>query len=169
MSIVYFTSDLHFGHKNILKYRPIAETTEEHDNLITENILSILNKKDILWILGDVCFDMERWHYIEKIANYVGGLRIVLGNHDLEMAKAPKITDFIQLPNLRIFGCITYKDCWVTHMPINEEEFRNKKYNIHGHTHQYSIPDERYINVSLDVRDYKPISYENIKERYFTY
>jgi calcineurin-like phosphoesterase family protein len=164
LSKTYLTADCNFSHRKICKILPIASTVEDHDAIIFENIMSTVNKRDILWIVGDVCFDMKQWHYVETIANHVSGLRIVFGNHDLHGKGFPTIQDYMMLPNTKFFGAITYKDAWVTHMPIHESELRNKKINIHGHTHSAHIIDPRYVNVCLDVWDYHPIEYSKIIE-----
>jgi calcineurin-like phosphoesterase family protein len=59
---VYFSSDFHFGHKVIVpKYRDF-KSQEEHDTILLDNI-SKLNKRDILYVLGDFLFDSDKYDY----------------------------------------------------------------------------------------------------------
>lgn len=55
MSKIFFTSDLHFGHKNILSYdnRPFL-TTEVNDEAIIKKWNDKVGIEDTVWILGDV-------------------------------------------------------------------------------------------------------------------
>lgn len=55
-----------------------------------------------------------------------------------------------------VCGMIKYKDCVLTHCPIHESEISRFNKNIHGHVHEESLPDGRYINVSCEVVDYTP-------------
>ena len=52
--MIYFTSDLHFGHKNIIQYenRPF-NNIEEMDNKIIKMWNNTLNEEDTIYILGD--------------------------------------------------------------------------------------------------------------------
>ena len=59
--MIYFTSDLHFGHKNILEYenrniKMDVKTIEEHDNKLIYSWNSIVKNNDLVFILGDLSF-----------------------------------------------------------------------------------------------------------------
>jgi calcineurin-like phosphoesterase family protein len=60
MSNVWFTSDWHIGHKNILKYRDGFQSTDEHDATLIENYQSLISKRDIVYFLGDMVFYNRR-------------------------------------------------------------------------------------------------------------
>ena len=61
MSRVLLISDTHFSHKNICKFRADFSTPEEHDETIFNNIMKTVNKRDTLWMLGDIAFDLDGW------------------------------------------------------------------------------------------------------------
>jgi calcineurin-like phosphoesterase family protein len=156
MANVYFSSDLHIGHKSILKfagdYRG-GNTVDEHDNWLVEQWNSIVTKRDIVYCLGDVCMDANKAHYMGKLN---GTKILLLGNHD-------------QLPlevYLKYFKRVTamekYKGFWITHCPMHPQELFGKK-NIHGHVHQNYVPDSRYINVCTETSGGVPILFEDIK------
>lgn len=52
---VWFTSDLHFGHKNIIKYcnRPFIDTFAM-DNWLISSWNEVVQDNDIVFILGDI-------------------------------------------------------------------------------------------------------------------
>lgn len=158
MSRVFFAGDLHLGHRNIIKYRPDFQTAEEHDATVLENIKSTIQKRDILYLTGDIAFTHEALNLIKtihctKIA--------ILGNHDF--MGSIKIADLIPVYE-KIFGLSVYKGFWVSHAPIHSDELRKKFGNIHGHTHDYCINDPRYINTSIDQFNYAPVEFKTIQE-----
>jgi len=126
---------------------------------------SVVTKRDIVWILGDITMEKATDYWILDTLN--GTKKVVLGNHD-------KPNHSVQLLNYvnSVAGMVKFKgvkDCpvWLTHCPIhpNELEYR-VKFNVHGHVHEQPIDDPRYINVSAEMVDYTPqILTELIQER----
>ena len=155
--MVYFTSDLHLGHKAIPKYRDRFKDMQDHDEYILQKIES-LGKRDILYILGDFLFDGVHYEeYIERLKNKKCRIKLVMGNHDsLKLYKEDCVE--MQLP------LFSYKNMWLSHCPIHPHEMRNRKGNIHGHLHLETLKDKNYFNVNLDVNDYEFVNVENIKE-----
>ena len=78
----WFTSDTHFGHKNIIEYcgRPFSSVDEMNDALV-DRINALIPEGDELWILGDIALGSlsESLPVLQSI-----NARIVLvgGNHD---------------------------------------------------------------------------------------
>jgi calcineurin-like phosphoesterase family protein len=167
MSVVYLISDTHFGHKNIPKYRPEFSNVQEHDEFIFNSIMNTVTKRDTLWILGDIAFSMVAFNkYIVPIAEKVSVIRGCLGNHDNERLEAPSVRNYLDV-GFDLYGLTKYKHAWISHAPIHPEELRGK-INIHGHVHSHTISDDRYVNVSCEAINYKPISYQEIIKRSFT-
>lgn len=111
MSQHWFTSDLHFGHGNIMKYcrRTKWMTPEEirsldenqnfkvsYDSVLKMNrdlidtINSLVKEDDVLWHMGDFCFGpREEDQFIRQAENYRRQIKCrtinqVWGNHDGE-------------------------------------------------------------------------------------
>ncbi|MDB4311954.1 hypothetical protein N9937_00850 [bacterium] len=158
MSNVWFTSDWHFGHKNILKYRPDFESREVLEDLILENYKRLVTKRDKVYFLGDIAFTDEA---LEKIAGLQGNKVLVLGNHDTDAKTRPSIQAFAEVFN-EIHGMVKHKGFWITHCPMHPEELRGKK-NIHGHTHDFVLSDPRYLNVCLEQINYGLIDLNAVK------
>lgn len=78
----FFTSDTHFGHKNIIKYseRPFSDF-ETMDSAIIKNWNRVVGDTDVVYHLGDVALGLsDRWDWI---LNSLNGYKIlVVGNHD---------------------------------------------------------------------------------------
>jgi calcineurin-like phosphoesterase family protein len=79
----FFTSDLHLGHTNILKYdpRPFA-TIEEHDETLIQNWNSIVKPQDRVYLLGDVTWYLRKEKIIETLNRLHGRIYLIRGNHD---------------------------------------------------------------------------------------
>jgi calcineurin-like phosphoesterase family protein len=95
----WFTSDLHFGHKNIIRFcdRPFKDygsldeqrlnsvsdsQVEKMNEAILYNINSKVGQEDELWILGDIA--MGNIDYTLKLVEKIicSNITIVAGNHD---------------------------------------------------------------------------------------
>ena len=170
MSKVYFISDLHLGHRSILKYRPEFASIEEHDNTIFDNIMSLANKRNSLWILGDIAFERgendKYYNMLKTISDSFDSLNVVIGNHDSDNSYRQQLLLDLWKDGVysKVHSLVGYKDAWLTHCPIHPDEIRNKKMVIHGHTHNFVVDDGRYFNVCCEQVDYTPINFQVIKE-----
>jgi calcineurin-like phosphoesterase family protein len=164
MSIVRFIADLHLSHQNMATRRGFS-TIEEHDEHIIAKWNSVVNKRDVTYILGDVT--MEKSSPYPLLDRLNGIKHIVLGNHDRRQ-DTKKLLEYAE----SVAGMIQYKGIMLTHAPIHpmELEYRFNK-NIHGHIHDkvvmkmldgWEIPDERYFCVSCEQVDYLPKSLKDL-------
>ncbi len=156
MSKVYFTSDWHFGHKAILKYRKEFKTIEEHDNTFIKNFNKVVTKRDRVFFLGDIAFTEEG---LEKLKELRFCHKILyLGNHDT--LSTEKYLEYFD----EVHAIKSYKNFWVTHCPIHPQEMRNRKGCIHGHLHNSILDDPKYFDVSPEKHNYELIDFQDIKE-----
>ncbi len=86
MSKIFFTADLHIGHKNILKYLPnrplaIEQDTLAHDEWLIDLWCSTVGKRDRIYILGDLTFykSEEARRLLKRLPGYK---YFIYGNHD---------------------------------------------------------------------------------------
>ena len=85
--MIYYTSDLHFGHKNIIKYenRPFLNIEEMEYGLIKRWNDKIESSNDHIYILGDFAFKGLNLS-ADQINNIVDSLKgkkhLIIGNHD---------------------------------------------------------------------------------------
>lgn len=80
--MLFFISDLHLGHKNIINYceRPF-DNIHDMDKMIIDAINSTVTMTDELYILGDFSFKGDKpQHYRSQIN--CNNVHIILGNHD---------------------------------------------------------------------------------------
>ena len=82
---VWFTSDYHFCHTNVIKYdgRPFKDVEEMNESLI-ENWNHYIDTNDIVFYLGDLSFDRSGKQTQEIVKRLNGKIHYILGNHDDE-------------------------------------------------------------------------------------
>lgn len=153
MSVVRFISDTHFHHTNMAIKRGFADAESMNEHIINQ-WNKVVSKRDVTWILGDIT--MEKSNY--EILNRLNGIKkVVLGNHD-EPQHIPELLKYVN----SVCGMFKYKhkelgQVFLTHCPIYPSELDYRvSYNIHGHVHENSLDDTRYVNVSCEVVDYQP-------------
>lgn len=158
MAAVYFMSDPHLGHNNVIRFRSQFKTLEEHDDYIEQQYKSIVTKRDKVFMLGDIAFTKEA---LQRIKSWDGYKVCILGNHDCER-NGVTLQDYLEVFD-EIHGFIRYKEFWLSHCPIHPDELRGKA-NIHGHVHSNSIDDPRYLNVCMENINYSPIELQQIRQ-----
>jgi len=158
-------SDLHLGHKNILKYSGSLRggtTSEEHDKWIIEQWNSVVRKQDLVYVLGDAAMNEESLKLVKKLK---GEKKLIRGNHDIQNTGT-----YLQYFN-NVYGLYSHKGVfWLSHAPIHPQELRGR-INIHGHVHQNSIlldnePDPRYINACVEMSYGVPQSLDDLFEKH---
>lgn len=79
----WFTSDTHFGHKNIVKFDETPfSSIEEYDEALIKRWNSVVGKNDIVYHLGDFAMTNNK-DLLKSYFNRLNGRkRIILGNHD---------------------------------------------------------------------------------------
>lgn len=164
----WFISDCHFGHANMLKFtdaagnpvRPgFADTHHMNEHMI-KCWNSVIKPQDHVYFLGDLCFSNQTLHGV--MPRLVGHKRLILGNHDnLKMDEYYKY--FQKIMSWRNFTEFKHKFI-ACHFPLHPSSFegRGVRFNVHGHVHKNSLPDQRYINVSVEVINYTPINVDDL-------
>jgi calcineurin-like phosphoesterase family protein len=83
MGNIWFTSDFHFGHFNIVRYcnRPFT-TSQEMDEMMAHRLNECVKPNDVLYFLGDFCLGR-----VEQVTAYrkritCKTIHFIEGNHD---------------------------------------------------------------------------------------
>ena len=120
--MVYFTADMHFGHRAIINMqsRPF-ESVEEMNRVLLQNFNSVVHKDDTVYILGDICHHMKIEDADELIRKMNGKKYLIIGNHDKKYDPRlfEDIRDFMKVS---VDGCnfalmLGDISCMVTYMP----------------------------------------------------
>ena len=161
----YYTSDMHFGHTNIIKHckRPF-ENAEEMNKEIIRRWNARVTKNDDVYILGDFCFDAKEF---VKFCHKLNGVKhFVLGNHDPRNIRNVKIPNVIFHSDIHeVKDSTSDQKIVLCHYPIFEWNgyYRGRKH-FHGHTHGTigrSFKEGAY-DVCIDLHDYEPKTYKEI-------
>lgn len=155
MGKIFLISDLHFGHENMAKHRGF-ESAQEQDSFIIKCWNEVVNKKDTVFILGDITMEKSTGYSLLNQLN--GYKKVILGNHD----KPQHVPELLKYVN-SVSGMLKYKGYILTHFPIHESELSRFKGNIHGHVHENSLSNKRYLNVSCEVLNYYPLLFEDLR------
>lgn len=172
MANIFFASDHHFGHANILTFnrddgtalREFADVDHMNEHIIKCHN-SVVRPNDKVYFLGDVV--MSRKNSALKILERLNGEKILVkGNHDQCDAKA--YLEYFK----DIRGSHQFEGLIMTHIPIHSESLARWGLNVHGHLHHNvvkmplsQIPDKRYFNVSMERINFTPISLEEVKKQ----
>lgn len=154
---VFFIGCLHLGHKNIAIHRGFINEVEHDEYLIKQWNSVVTNKKDIIYILGDVTMEKKLHYY--QLDRLNGIKHVVLGNHD----RRQDVPELLKHAT-SVGGAIDYNGYILTHIPIHPNEVVFYKGNIHAHIHHVNKLEE--LEVSNTYQD-KNSSIINTKDKYF--
>lgn len=164
--MIFFCSDTHFLHANIIKYcnRPFADVNEMNA-VMMRNWNRTVSKDDVVIHAGDFMFGNKR--HCETILNRLNGQKILIhGNHDpKEVRNASGWNDVMASMEFEYDG-FTFK---VKHFPWKSTETIDN-YNgdgriihCHGHTHNSTVQlHNNSINLSVEHWNYTPVSIDTV-------
>ena len=177
-SEVFFTSDTHFGHSNIIKYcaRPF-DTTNNMDEALINNWNAKVPKDGIVYHLGD--FAWGSINYWEKIREQLNGeIILVYGNHDEKYLNNERM--------YKLFKEVTpQKKIWINKIPIYMNHYPflcfggsykglGATWQVYGHVHsnprsEEGLDHKRLVNcfptqydVGVDNNNFTPISFDEL-------
>lgn len=172
---VFFTSDLHFGHENALRFdkRPFA-SVEEMDAELIRRWNTKVGKGDLVYVLGDMIWKSRKGEAEQIIRSLNGQIILIKGNHDrfLHNAKAKAalagVKDYDDI-------CVTLEDgtkrrCILSHyfIPMYNGH-RHKTIHLHGHSHKTDESVMEYmISAFLNGAGYRNEIY-NVGCMYWNY
>jgi calcineurin-like phosphoesterase family protein len=152
--MIFFTSDLHFLHKNIIKYNrsSYVENVDEMNELIINTINAKVGAQDTLFILGDLILGkIAKGIELLKRIN-CKNIHIVPGNHDdsrllrkleeLNIATVHSALYETTLFNKRVVMC---------HYPmVSWNRMHHGAWHLFGHTHGSYEGLGRSVDVGWD-------------------
>lgn len=153
---IFFTSDTHFHHENIMKFcnRPF-KSVEEMDEVLISNWNSVVGKNDIVFHLGDFAFGgSEVWNNVLDRLN--GKIHLILGNHDVQNIREGYMSKFKSVSYQQLIN-VCGRLVYLNHFPFlcYAGSYRNLKavvYQLYGHVHSRPHPNLNNIDDS-EVKD----------------
>ena len=191
---LYFTSDYHFGHSNMIKYdsRPFQDV-HDMETTIVENHNSVVPKDAVVIFLGDFMYGntLKGNDRADKVLELLdcmnGSFFFTFGNHDSILLHSKvkqniKLFDRLTLKvndsdNLMNQWCLRntgrewtspyqHVVCGHYRMETWEHSFRGA-WMIHGHSHGKIPHSELQFDAGIMNTKYYPVSYFQLK-KYFT-
>ena len=174
---IFFISDTHFGHANMLKFtnydgsrmRPF-NSIEELDELMIQNWNEMVKPTDKIYHLGDVVYHCKNRDQIMSRLN--GDKILIKGNHDRN-----QLGWYMKYFRDVRGTCHIDGNYLLSHFPIHPDSKGRFVRNLHGHIHAQTVmktllvhggfsrePDPWYRNCCVEVNNYTPIPLELIKE-----
>ncbi len=156
---IYIISDLHIGHANMASKRGFA-LVKDHDEHLIKGISEVMTKRDKIYLLGDLSMEKNNYQWLSDIP---GVIHVVLGNHD----RAQHVQSLIDL-GVKASSYVVDKKRRIilSHIPIHPSQLDRFNLNIHGHIHEEKLDElkyaHKYINVSAEVLDYKPVLLDSL-------
>lgn len=171
-NMIYFTSDTHFGHENIIKYckRPFASAAEMDAELIRRwnKVVPVgarvFHLGDVAWVKGRTIED--KGAVVRKIFKRLNGnISLILGNHDDErVLRAANCFDSIypmtsvSFENQHITLCHFAMRVW--------NKSHQGSWQLYGHTHDVLEDWHLSTDVGVDSWDFAPVSFNCLKEHF---
>lgn len=163
--MIYYISDLHFGHKNILHLsnRPFANV-DEMDKKIIKKWNSRVKDEDTVYILGDICFRNGKdasW-YLKQLK---GKKHLIIGNHDNHLLKNKENFKYFETITPLTAAFDNGDKIILCHYPMVEwDGFYRNALHFYGHIHNNVTNDTYKIiskvpnayNVGADILDFTP-------------
>ena len=163
---MFFTSDTHFGHANIIKYcnRPFKNVHEMNEALIEAWNKKVPKNAEVKH-LGDFSFkggDPAKYFY-----RLNGKIEFILGNHDVEK-------DLRKLARVDMLRPVKFdkQKIWLCHYAMRTwSAAHHGTWHLYGHSHNSleHIPHGKSMDVGVDSAaalgfGYAPLHFDEIKE-----
>lgn len=150
----WFTSDTHFGHKNIIKYcnRPFANVDEMNEAII-DKWNSKINPTDYVWHLGDFSFDNDNNN--RSYFNRLNGHKcLIIGNHDHTSVLNLNWIKKLHYAEIRLDGL----NIVLSHYKFQVwNRMNHSSIHLYGHSHAALKANRQSIDVGVDMWNYSPV------------
>lgn len=179
---IYFTSDTHFNHENIIKFcnRPYNSVAEMNNDMI-EKWNNKVPKDALVFHLGD--FAYGKFADTKEIRDKLNGKIILIkGNHDWKNNASSPTQEKILFENVynQLLIKIDKRYVYLNHYPFlcyagTYSDVENQYYQLFGHVHSrkqiqtIGKDDERlkYLfptqyDVGVDNNDFTPLSWSDV-------
>lgn len=169
--MIYYTSDLHLGHQNVIQHcdHPFV-TADEMDEELIRRWNAVVHRNDIVYIIGDFSFRSHR-----SVEEYLDALKghkhLILGNHDRSWMKKANIEG--RSESVSPMHSINDAGHMVTmcHYPMMSwPGMSHNGYMVYGHIHNNTNADywpliadrPLMLNAGVDINDFKPVTLDEM-------
>lgn len=173
-SKVFFTSDTHFHHANIISFcsRPFKDVEAMNEALIA-NWNRVVGLEDIVFHLGDFCLGgSAEWTKVLDRLN--GKIYLITGNHDMKNLRQGYANRF-ELVTMQMHIEVDKHKIYLNHYPFLCYGGSYKDtWQLFGHVHtsknntgkdapRLDMLFPTQYDVGVDNNDFTPVSFEQVK------
>lgn len=157
----FFTADQHHSHENIILHchRPYRNSRHMTTDMVLRHN-KVVGENDVTYFLGDFYWGRDPSRVHQLLSNMRGTKILVLGNHDV-----CKPFEYVEAGFQSVHTSLELKidqlDVVLAHDPAVHALIGGRVL-LHGHLHNLFQRMENCINVGVDVRDFTPISEQEI-------
>lgn len=161
---IWFTSDTHYGHKNIIEYskRPFKDADEMEEAMIS-NWNNVVQKGDTVYHLGDFAFYNDRKRIEDILSRLRGQKHLILGNHD-EKRPAQGNSFWASVGHYKRIKIDGQRIILFHYAMKVWHGCHRGAWQLYGHSHG-SLPVDlkrKHFDVGVDCWNFTPISYEQV-------
>jgi calcineurin-like phosphoesterase family protein len=159
MTKTYFTSDTHYGHRNIIKYcnRPF-ESVEEMDEEMIRRWNEVVGPQDHVYHLGD--FAMGKVSAPGILSRLNGHKHLIWGNHD-----SPQIRSLPQWASSQAYHELRLDGQFIILCHYKFDVFNKSHHGaiqFFGHSHGSMPGNNQQIDCGVDCWDYRPVDLQTL-------
>lgn len=175
MPNIFFTSDLHLGHTNIIKYsnRPFKDANEMDAYLLNE-INKVVMPNDTMYMNGDWLFGPDKIRRFLEYRNRIACQDIITiwGNHDETIRESKEVRDALSWSGDFLECHVNKQRMTLCHYAMRVwDKSHHGAYHLYGHSHG-TLPDEptsRSFDCGVDTelfghKRFTPYSLEEVHE-----
>lgn len=165
--MIYFTSDWHIGHQNIIEYckRPFP-TADKMKHFILSNYNKTVTQEDTVYFLGDLAIvgPAQKNFIYTFIHSLPGTKHLILGNHDKLDA-----FDYEEVGFKTVHTALDIGDYILVHDPAKVIVDHTKRW-LCGHVHTLFKKNRNgnVLNVGVDQWGFFPVSMEEVNKAFET-
>lgn len=180
--MIWFTSDWHLDHANIIRLcnRPFKDV-EEMNNTILNNFFNVVQTGEHVYFLGDLAFGQRLLPaFFQRVKERGIFFHVILGNHDKDLIRLSKTQEFV----IQYYGTNTltindirsitldHQSITLCHYPmLTFDKSHFGAWQLYGHHHDEGYHKDipawvmgKKMDVAVDITGFKPVSWDQVKE-----
>ena len=170
--MIYYISDLHFGHRNVIAMdgRPF-ETIEQMDATLIRLWNERVTDEDDVYIVGDFAYrnNYTATWYLRQLK---GRKHLIIGNHDRYTIQDTKAMEYFASVEKMIRVVDNDRIVSLCHFPVAEWKGKRRGgYHVHGHLHirrdevyEFMSRYDKALNAGCMINGYRPVTLDELIE-----
>jgi calcineurin-like phosphoesterase family protein len=164
---IWFTSDLHINHSNIIKYckRPYRCVVEMNEALI-KNHNALVQPNDTIYNLGDFAMNGNYGYLSSQMSRFNGKKHYILGNHDKpKIFEDMVVNGVLESCNQTLGVSINGQYIWLSHYAHRVwNKSHHNSWHCYAHSHGGLPSYGLSYDVGVDNNGYCPISFDQLSK-----